>query len=66
VENIINEISPSLVFHDSQEIYSPKVSKKKSIECIGYITNNMYTTEYLNTDKRKLYSLFLNIRDHKK
>ncbi|MFK4566508.1 glycosyltransferase [Enterococcus sp. UD-01] len=64
-KNILNKLSeiaeavqPSIIFSDSINLYGKYISEKLNIECIGYITNNMYNTKFLTTRNGFLWKVF--------
>lgn len=63
VKEIIEGINPNLILRDSQNVYAGAIAKDKKIKCVSYLTNNMYSFEYLNSAKRYLYSHFFRITD---
>ena len=63
IKKEVNKISPQIVFRDSTDIYWDILKKDFSnIKTIGYITNNLYSWDYLYSHK-KYFTYFLGIPD---
>ena len=61
----LEEIKPDIIINDTFDFYIKNLVEKKEIECISYLTNNMYSFEYLERNRRQLYSHFFRIKDYK-
>ena len=63
VKDIIERMNPDVIFRDSLDFYAGSIAKAKNIKCVSYLTNNMYSFEYLNSSKKYLYSHFFRITE---
>ncbi|MBC1385550.1 hypothetical protein [Listeria innocua] len=54
----IRGIQPTIIFSDAINIYGDYISKKLNIECVGYITNNIYNEKFLTTKNGYLWKTF--------
>ena len=64
IENLIDNFQPDIVFRDSTDIYWMKLKKKEKylhIKTIGYITNNLYSWDFLLNSYDYILPVFLGI-----
>lgn len=64
IEDIIDHFRPNIVFRDSTDIYWMKLKIKKKyshIKTVGYITNNLYSWEFLLNSYDYVLPIFLGI-----
>ena len=63
IKQEIERVAPDVVFRDSTDIYWKYLEKTfPNIKTIGYITNNLYSIDYLNKNKDML-SYYLGVND---
>lgn len=54
----VKKLNPTIIFYDAINMYGDLIAKELGIECIGYITNNIYNYSFLNTDNGYLWKTF--------
>ncbi|WP_028044390.1 glycosyltransferase [Candidatus Stoquefichus massiliensis] len=67
IEEFIDVFCPNVVFRDSTDIYWMKIKNKEkyeSIKTVGYITNNLYSWDYLMNSWNYILPNFLGIVDY--
>jgi len=58
--DIVQEKAVNVIFGDAVDKYGRLIAKELKIPFIGYITNNLYSKEFFETDPAYLYSVFMN------
>ena len=64
IEMRLEQYNPNIVFRDSTDIYWMKLKEKEkfnNIKTIGYITNNLYSWDYLMSNYDTILPIFLGI-----
>lgn len=59
LKEIVNNIKPNYIFRDAVDIYAHEISIENNIPCIGYITNNLYSSKFFEKDPKYLYQIFM-------
>lgn len=59
LKEIVKKVNPNFIFRDSVDIYGHDISLEFNLPCIGYITNNLYSDKYFNTNPEYLYKIFM-------
>lgn len=60
IKKIVKMIKPDIIFRDAVDHFGKIIANEMNINVIGYMTNNMYSINFLNTNPKYLCKIFMN------
>lgn len=60
IKKIVESINPNIIFRDAVDHFGKIIANEMNINVIGYMTNNMYSINFLKTNPNYLCKIFMN------